>query len=879
MSAESRMATVYDPQRAENKWYQLWEENGCFRPAAEGEETFSIVMPPPNVTGILHLGHAMDNTLQDILTRYRRMRGCRVLWTPGTDHAGIATQARIEEHLRAEGLQKEHIGRDAFLARVWAWKEEHGGLITRQLRRLGASCDWERERFTMDGGCSRAVREVFVRLYEKNLIYRGDYIVNWCPVCRTAISDIEVEHEEQDGHLWYIRYPGADGGEGLTVATTRPETMLGDAAVAVHPQDGRYAHLIGRRVVLPLTGKTIPVVADEYVERDFGAGALKVTPAHDPNDFELGRRHGLEPVNILNEDASLNENGLAYQGLDRYEARRRVLADLENAGLLERTEETRHSVGVCYRCGATVEPRVSRQWFVRMETLARPALQVVETGRLEFMPARFAKIYINWLENIRDWCVSRQLWWGHRIPVWYCADCGAEICARTDPAVCNVCGGGRLTQDADVLDTWFSSALWPFSTLGWPEETQDLRDFYPTTVLVTGRDIIFFWVARMIFMGLEIQGEIPFRQVMIHGLILDAQGRKMSKSLGNGVDPIEVIDQYGADALRLTLVTGNTPGNDLRFHPERLEWARNFLNKIWNAARFVLMSTEDLAATGGENDATMAGRWILSRYEEAASRAAKAIEAFDPGEACRVLYEFVWNEFCDWYIELVKKTLYDRDRPQERLAAAGTLRRVLEGSLRLLHPFLPFITEEIWQNIPGSDGFLMLQSWPAPAGYKDAAAETQMAVVIDVIRAVRGIRADMNIAPGRKADIWLVAPQRAEYDALLAGRDYILRLAGGERITLLPEQTAKPPQAASAALAGVMVYVPLKGLLDLDKEIARTGKEIAAAQQTAERLEKKLQNEGFLTQAPEAVIAAEKDKLEKTRSRLGELTIRLTELQ
>ncbi|MDR1070780.1 MAG: valine--tRNA ligase [Gracilibacteraceae bacterium] len=878
MSAESPTTAIYDPRQAESKWYEYWEKNGCFRPAAEGEETFSIVMPPPNVTGVLHLGHAMDNTLQDILARSQRMRGRRVLWTPGTDHAGIATQARVEEHLRAEGLQKELMGREAFLARVWAWKNEHGGAITRQLRRLGASCDWEHERFTMDEGCSRAVREVFVRLYEKGLIYRGDYIVNWCPVCRTAISDIEVEHEEQDGHLWYVRYPGADGGAGLLVATSRPETMLGDVAVAVHPQDERYAHLIGKYVVLPLTDKVIPVIADEYVERDFGAGAVKITPAHDPNDFEVGRRHQLEPVNILNEDATLNENGLAYQGLDRYEARRRVVADLEAAGLLDRVEENRHAVGVCYRCGATVEPRISRQWFVRMAELAQPALGVVRSGQLEFIPERFAKIYTNWMENIRDWCISRQLWWGHRIPVWYCENCGAEICSRAEPTVCGVCGGTGLTQDADVLDTWFSSALWPFSTLGWPEETPDLRDFFPTTVLVTGRDIIFFWVARMIFMSLEINRAAPFRQVMIHGLILDAQGRKMSKSLGNGVDPLELIDQYGADALRLTLVTGNTPGNDLRFHPERLEWARNFLNKIWNAARFVLMNTADITPGEAGNDLSMADRWILSRYGETARRVTEMIDGFDLGEACRLLYEFVWNEFCDWYIELVKKTLYDREHPGERLAAGRVLLRVLEGTLRLLHPFMPFITEEIWQNMPENSGSLMLQAWPAPDEGADAETERQMAAVVDVIRAVRGIRADMNVAPGRKADICLVA-QPETYEALGAGQAYIKQLAGGERVTILAAPADKPPQSASAVLTGVTVYVPLKGLLDLDKEIARTRKEISAALEAAERMEKKLQNEGFLAKAPEAVISAEKDKLEKTRLRLKELRVRLAELQ
>ncbi|MDR1603637.1 MAG: valine--tRNA ligase [Gracilibacteraceae bacterium] len=879
MSTESRMAKVYDPRQAESKWYQVWEEGGFFRPATGGGEPFSLVMPPPNVTGVLHLGHAMDITLQDILTRWHRMRGCRALWVPGTDHAGIATQARVQDHLRAEGLSREAMGREAFLERVWAWKEEHGGAITSQLRRLGASCDWERERFTMDEGCSHAVREVFVRLYEKGLIYRGDYIVNWCPACRTAISDIEVEHEEQEGHLWHVRYPGEDGGPGLTVATSRPETMLGDVALAVHPEDRRYAHLVGQYVCLPLTQKKIPVIADEYVDPEFGTGAVKITPAHDPNDFEVGRRHNLPTVNILNEDATLNENGLAYRGLDRYEARRRVVAELESAGLLLGVEEINHSVGACYRCGAVVEPWISRQWFVRMEALVRPALEAVEAGRLEFVPERFTKIYTNWMENIRDWCISRQLWWGHRIPVWYCADCGAEICARTEPSVCTACGGRRLTQDDDVLDTWFSSALWPFSTLGWPEETPQLRDFYPTTLLVTGRDIIFFWVARMIVMGLEFMGDVPFRRVMIHGLILDAEGRKMSKSLGNGVDPLEVIEHYGADTLRFMLVTGSTPGSDLRFHPERLDWARNFLNKVWNAARFALMHTEDITPGEPEGELSMADRWILSRYEDAVQRVTGAIAACDPGEAGRLLYEFIWNEFCDWYIELVKKTLYDREQPQNRLTAGRVLLRVLEGTLRLLHPFVPFLTEEIWQNMPGNSGSLINQSWPAPTGFRDGEAEARMTLVIDIIRAVRGIRADMHVAPGRKADIVLVSAGPAEHEALLAGQSYIQQLAGGEKVTTASAPAVKPPQSAAAVLAGVTVYVPLRGLLDLDKEIARVRKEISAALETEKRLEQKLGGAGFLAQAPAAVVAGERDKLEKTRGRLKELRVRLAELQ
>lgn len=662
MSEDQQMAKIYDPGQVEEKWYQYWEQNGFFTPKVEPEQKpFSIVMPPPNVTGSLHLGHAMDNTLQDILARYKRMQGYNTLWLPGTDHAGIATQAKVEEQLAKEGTNRHELGREKFLERVWAWKEQYGGTITRQLRKLGASCDWSRERFTMDEGCSKAVREVFVNLYNKGLIYRGNYIVNWCSKCHTTISDIEVEHNEREGNLWHIRYPAADGGEGVVVATTRPETMLGDVAVAVHPEDERYRHLAGKNVILPLVKREIPVITDEYVEKEFGTGAVKITPAHDPNDFEMGLRHNLEQINIMNSDATINENGGKYQGLDRYEARRRIVKDLEELGLLLKIEPHTHVVGECYRCSTVVEPRVSRQWFVKMKPLAEPAIKVVQDGDLQFVPDRFARIYTGWLENIRDWCISRQLWWGHRIPVWYCQDCGDEVCVKEDPAACPKCGSHHLQQDPDVLDTWFSSALWPFSTMGWPENTAELKQFYPTSVLVTGRDIIFFWVARMIFMGLEFREDVPFHKVMIHGLILDPQGRKMSKSLGNGVDPIEVINQYGADTLRFMLITGNTPGNDLRFHFEKLESTRNFLNKIWNASRFVLMNLEDYQSEAKEQPAgpyaaelTLADKWILSRYEDTVQNVTAALERFDLGEAGRLLYEFIWNEYCDWYIELTK---------------------------------------------------------------------------------------------------------------------------------------------------------------------------------------------------------------------------------
>jgi valyl-tRNA synthetase len=834
-------------------------------------------MPPPNVTGSLHLGHAMDNTLQDILTRFKRMQGYNTLWVPGTDHAGIATQAKVEEQLAKEGTSKHELGREKFLERVWAWKEEYGGTITRQLRKLGASCDWSRERFTMDEGCSRAVREVFVKLYEKGLIYRGNYIVNWCSKCHTTISDIEVEHNEREGQLWHIRYPAKDGGEGVIVATTRPETMLGDVAVAVHPEDERYRELIGKTVILPLMDREIPIIADDYVEREFGTGAVKITPAHDVNDFEMGLRHNLEQINILNSDATINENGGKYQGLDRYEARKQVVKDLEALGYLVKVEPHTHALGECYRCSTVIEPRVSKQWFVKMKPLAEPAIKVVLDGLLEFVPERFARIYIGWLENIRDWCISRQLWWGHRIPVWYCQDCGAEICTLEDPTKCPKCGSTQLEQDPDVLDTWFSSALWPFSTLGWPEETAELKQFYPTSVLVTGRDIIFFWVARMIFMGLEFQKEVPFHEVMIHGLILDSQGRKMSKSLGNGVDPIEVINQFGADTLRFMLITGNTPGNDLRFHFEKLEATRNFLNKIWNASRFVLMNLEDFTAKP-RGELQPADKWILSRYEDTAQKVTAALERYDLGEAGRLLYEFIWNEYCDWYIELTKKRLYNKEKPEERHTAQSVLMEVLEGTLRLLHPFMPFLTEEIWQHLPVEGESIMLSSWPEVNGYRDEQAEKDMLVLMDVIRAVRNIRAEVNVAPGRKADLLLVAPQEKTALVLEKGLEDIKQLASGEKITILAKMDKKPPQSASAVLDEVTVYLPLKGLLDLDKEIAKIRKEINTALQEQKRLEGKLNNPGFISKAPVEVVAKEKEKLEALLSRLQSLKIRLSDL-
>lgn len=879
MSDDFEMEKVYDPRQVEEKWYPYWEEKGYFHAEVDqSKEPFSIVMPPPNVTGALHLGHAIDNTIQDILTRFKRMQGYNTLWIPGTDHAGIATQAKVEEQLAKEGTNRHELGREKFLERVWDWKEQYGGRITQQLRRIGASCDWSCERFTMDEGCSKAVREVFVDLYNKGLIYRGNYIVNWCPHCHTTISDIEVEHVDREGHLWHLRYPLKDSEEFLVVATTRPETMLGDTAVAVHPEDERYQHLIGKTILLPLVNREIPIIADEYVDREFGTGAVKITPAHDPNDFEVGLRHNLPSIAVMDKEARMNEQAGIYQGMERYAARKEIVKDLDALGALVKVDPHQHAVGECYRCSTVIEPMVSKQWFVKMAPLAKPAMEVVREGILEFVPDRFAKIYLGWLENIRDWCISRQLWWGHRIPVWYCEDCGAEISAKEDPDVCPKCGSKHLQQDPDVLDTWFSSGLWPFSTMGWPEQTPELKQFYPTSVLVTGRDIIFFWVARMIFTGLEFMKEVPFKKVMIHGLILDAQGRKMSKSLGNGVDPIEVIDQYGADTLRFMLITGNTPGNDLRFQPERLEATRNFSNKIWNASRFVLLNLQDYEeAPRGE--LRLADRWILSRYEATVQAVTKALERFDLGEAGRLLYEFIWNEFCDWYIELAKGRLYDKEHPEARHTVQSVLLEVLEGTMRLLHPFMPFITEEIWHNLPVDGDSIMVQSYPKVSAYRDEAVEKQMILIMEVIKAIRNIRAEMNVQPGKKAEIILVAPEAEHREVLEAGKESIRHLAGGSQVDVVSSLEVKPAQAASAVLDGVEVYLPLRGLLDLDKEIARVEKEIAQALQEQSRLEGKLNNPGFVAKAPEEVVAKEREKLEGIFARIVTLKGRIVELR
>lgn len=882
---QAGLLKVYDPAGTEQKWYEYWEKQGYFHQEVDPtRKPFCIVIPPPNVTGQLHMGHAWDNTLQDILIRWHRMLGDNTLWVPGTDHAGIATQAKVEEALAAEGLTKYDLGREAFVERVWAWKEEYGGRIVNQLKRLGSSCDWQRLRFTMDEGCSRAVREVFVSLYEKGLIYRDNRIINYCPHCNTTLSDIEVEHQERQGNLWHIRYPLADGSGEITVATTRPETMLGDTAVAVHPEDERYQHLIGRTVILPLMNREIPIIADEYVDREFGSGAVKVTPAHDPNDYEMGLRHNLPNITVIGKDGKMTEEAGVYAGLERYEARKRVVADLEAAGYLVAVADHSHAVGECYRCGTVVEPLISKQWFVKMAPLAEPAIEVVKTGKIRFIPERFAKIYLNWVENIRDWCISRQLWWGHRIPVWYCQDCGEVIVSREDPTSCP-CGSTNLEQDPDVLDTWFSSALWAFSTLGWPEKTPELAHFYPTSVLVTGFDIIFFWVARMIFMGLEFAEDIPFHEVFIHGLMRDAQGRKMSKSLGNGIDPLEVIEEYGADALRFSIVTGVAPGYDMRFRIEQVEASRNFANKIWNAARFTLMnladyadgllSAEELVALPLE----LPDQWILDRYAWVAAEVNRQLGRYDLGEAARVLYDFIWGDFCDWYIELVKGRLYDKSTPESKKVAQAVLTYVLEGTMRLLHPFMPFITEEIWQNLKVGGETIMTAAYPQRESVLSFPEATQtMTAFIEVVRAIRNARVEAEVPLGKRIEAILLVDDRllADFAALEAE---FSALAGLARLTILPAQSAKPEKALSALAAGVEIYLPLAGMLDVEKELERLNKERERLLQEVARAEQKLANEAFISKAPAAVVENERAKLAAYKADLAKVEERISEVE
>lgn len=878
-SPKTDMPTAYEPATVENKWYSFWEENNYFHAEVKPDkDPFCIVMPPPNVTGQLHMGHALDNTLQDILIRWRRMQGYNALWLPGTDHAGIATQAKVEGQLVKEGTSRHQLGREKFVERVWDWKEQYGGRITNQLRRIGSSCDWKRERFTMDQGCSEAVLEVFLRLYEKGLIYRDYYITNWCPRCLTTISDIEVEHQDKPGHFYYIKYPVKGSDQFVTVATTRPETMLGDVAVAVHPDDQRYKKLIGKTVILPVAGREIPVIEDQYVDPEFGTGVVKITPAHDPNDFEVGNRHKLPQIQVIDKNALMSEEAGKYKGLDRWECRKRLVKELDSLGYLVKIDDHTHAVGHCYRCSTVIEPMLSRQWFVRMKPLAEPAIKAVKDGQICFYPERFTKVYLNWMENIRDWCISRQLWWGHRIPVWYCGECGKTIVSKVALEQCPECESKNLDQDPDVLDTWFSSGLWPFSTLGWPRQTMDLAYYYPTSVLVTGRDIIFFWVARMIFSGLEFMGNVPFKEVFIHGLVLDALGRKMSKSLGNGVDPIDVIESHGADSLRFMLVTGNTIGNDLRFHFERLEGARNFANKIWNASRFVLMNLYDYEKGSQEpnrENFTLADKWIYSRFHGVVAGVTESMNKYELGEASRILYEFIWNEFCDWYIELTKPRLYGAD-PVDRSTAQYVLADILRGTMEVLHPFMPFITEDIWQRLPDYKGPTIMRAlWPVSLDtYLDREAEYSMEILMEVVRTVRHIRSEMNVPPGKKADILIDVFDDKNLELLDQWSGYIENLAMG-KVKVRTGSVEKPEQAAHAVTRGMEIYVPLKGLIDINREIARLTKEMELVEKDLSRVRGKLSNEGFLSKAPQDVIVKERDKETELFSKQASINKRL----
>ncbi len=877
---EKNISTVYDPQSVEKKWYQFWEEQQLFHAEVEPDKKpFSIVIPPPNVTGQLHMGHALDNTLQDIQIRWRRMQGYNTLWMPGTDHAGIATQIKVEEMLAQDGLTRYDLGREEFIKKVWEWKHQYGNRITSQLKSLGASCDWQRERFTMDEGCSKAVREVFVSLYEQGLIYQGNRITNWCPRCNTALSDIEVEHEEKPGNLFHVRYQVEGSEEYVTVATTRPETILGDTGVAVHPEDVRYQHLIGKSLILPIVGRLLPIVGDEYVDPSFGTGAVKVTPAHDPNDFEMGLRHQLSEIMIMNPDGTMADNAGKYAGMDRYECRKALVADLKELGYLVKIDEHAHAVGHCQRCNTVIEPMVSKQWFVRMEPLAKPAIEAVTSGSIQFVPERFTKIYSNWLENIRDWCISRQIWWGHRIPAWYCG-CGETIVSRQDITVCPKCGGA-VEQDPDVLDTWFSSALWPFSTMGWPENTPELKQFYPTSVLVTGYDIIFFWVARMIMMGLAFKQDIPFKHVFIHGLVRDSQGRKMSKSLGNGIDPLEVIEKYGADTLRFMLITGNTPGNDMRFYWERVEASRNFANKLWNASRFVLMNLAgfDPGYQPAPEQYTLADQWILSRFTKTVSEVTRNLERFELGEAGRALYEFIWNEFCDWYIEMAKSRLYNKEDVASRATAQFVLWTVLQDTLKLLHPFMPYITEEIWQHLPHEGVSIMVSVWPAERkSLINAQAEQNMNAIMEAIKAIRNLRAEVNVPPGKKSEVLLKIATPELQAVFSENSQYLRSLAAAEPIVILSAQAEKPENAMTAVTNGVEIYLPLRGLIDVEKETARLNKEMDSLNKELARISGKLANPGFVAKAPADVIEKEQAKQREYEEKRVAITERLAYL-
>lgn len=858
------LAKGYEPQEVEDRIYDFWLSGGYFHAEPDPDKKpYTIVIPPPNITGQLHMGHALDETLQDILIRWRRMQGYSALWMPGTDHASIATEAKIVEAMRQEGITKEDIGRDAFLERAWKWKEKYGGRIIEQLKKLGSSCDWERERFTLDDGCSKAVREVFVRLYEKGLIYRGERIINWCPHCRTSISDAEVEFSEHDGSFWHIRYPLTDGSGCIQLATTRPETLLGDTAVAVHPDDERYKNLVGKTVTLPLVGREIPIIADTYVEQEFGTGVVKITPAHDPNDFEVGLRHNLPVINVMNEDGSINENGGKYAGLSGQEARKQIVAALDEGGFLIKVEPIKHNVGSCYRCHTDVEPRVSKQWFVKMEPLAKPAVKSVRDGDIKLIPERMEKTYYNWMENIKDWCISRQLWWGHRIPTWYCADCGETIVSREEPTVCPKCGKNHLHQDEDTLDTWFSSALWPFSTLGWPEQTPELKYFYPTNTLVTGYDIIFFWVARMIFSALEYTGEAPFNTVFFHGLVRDAQGRKMSKSLGNGIDPLEIIEKYGADALRFTLVTGNSPGNDMRFSTEKVEASRNFANKIWNAARFILMNID---GHNVENELpaelAMEDKWIVSAFNRVAKEITENLEKFELGIAVQKLYDFLWDSFCDWYIEIAKIRMQSDDEVSAQ-NARQVLVWVMSGTMKLLHPFMPFITEEIWQSLPHEGDSVMVAGWPEYLGERSfPQAEADMQRIMDAVRAIRNRRSEMNVPPSRKAHIFIAT---AMPQAFSDGSAIISKLAYASQVSI--SDAFELEGAVTIVTNDAKIYIPMDELVDKAAEIARLSKELESVEKQLASVEGKLNNETFMSKAPANVVEGVKQNGEKLAER------------
>ena len=877
------LAKTYDPKGLEDRIYQKWLDNKYFHAEVNPDKKpFTIVMPPPNVTGQLHMGHALDETMQDILIRFKRMEGYEALWQPGTDHAAIATEVKVTEKLKEQGIDKDEIGREEFLKYAWAWKEEYGGKIINQLKKLGASADWDRERFTMDEGCSKAVQEVFIRLYEKGYIYKGSRIINWCPVCQTSISDAEVEHEDQDGFFWHINYPiVGEEGKYVEIATTRPETLLGDTAVAVNPEDERYKHLVGKMLKLPLTDREIPVIADEYVDKEFGTGCVKITPAHDPNDFEVGKRHNLEEINIMNDDATINELGGKYAGMDRYEARKAMVEDLKAQGLLVKVVPHSHSVGTHDRCGTTVEPMIKPQWFVRMKEMAQAAIDTLKEGNLTFVPERFDKTYLHWLENIRDWCISRQLWWGHRIPAYYCDECGETVVAREMPQKCPKCGCTHFHQDEDTLDTWFSSALWPFSTLGWPDKTPEMEYFYPTDVLVTGYDIIFFWVIRMVFSGLEQTGKTPFHHVLIHGLVRDSQGRKMSKSLGNGIDPLEVIDKYGADALRLTLITGNAPGNDMRFYWERVESSRNFANKVWNASRFIMMNLEkaEVPEKMDLTDLTGADKWILSKVNTLAKDVTENMDKYELGIAVQKVYDFIWEEFCDWYIEMVKPRLYS-DTDSTKGAALWTLKTVLGNALKLLHPYMPFITEEIYCTLHPEEESIMISSWPVfKEEWNFAKEEEAVEIIKEAVRSIRNVRTGMNVPPSRKAKVFVTAEDEKIRKIFEEGEVFFAPLAHASQVVVQKDKAGIEEDAVSAVTSKAVIYMPFAELVDVEKEIERLKKEEERLTKELARVNGMLGNERFISKAPKAKVDEERAKLERYTSMMEQVKERLAQLQ